>query len=63
MHRLLSLFGKRRMNQRRFAVRNRIADDRVFVSHALIGPRQVGMFPAINGGALFKRISLALKTF
>jgi hypothetical protein len=47
------LFGKLGMNQRRFAVRNRVAYDRVVIGHALVSPRQIGGLPTINGGALF----------
>ena len=52
-HGLPRLFSKLGMNQRRFAVRNRIAYDRVVIGHALVSPRQISVLPAIYGGALF----------
>ena len=52
-HDLRRLFGKLGMNQRRFAVHNRVAYDRVVIGHPLVSPRQISVLPAINGGALF----------
>ena len=52
-HGLTRLYSEFAMNQRRFAVRNRVAYDRVVIGHALVSPRQISVLPAINGGALF----------